>query len=208
MKDIESSTYKVIEEVSLNYEKEIIREIQRSKDKKAFYKLVKLYDKMVFSLIYRFLNNKEDAMELTQDVFIRVYLKINQYRGDAPFYFWLQKIAVNFCLNKIRSYKKDLLKMADEIKPNSVFEKNHSSVPVDIMEDNERKDFVRECLSKVPLIYRMAVILKDIEGASYEEISKILKCSIGTVKSRISRGREELRLILYCYKNEVKEYGM
>jgi len=208
MKDIEKETYKIISEVSENYEKELIKKIKEEKDKDAFFKLVKIYDRRIYSLVYRFLGNKEDAMELTQDIFVQAYKKLHQYRGDSPFIFWLQRIAINFCLNKIKMDKKDLLKKAESLdgKPNFLYSTYKN--PSDIVEEKEKNNFVRQCLQKVSPTFRMVVILKDIEGLSYEEISKLLKCSLGTVKSRLSRGREELKKILFKLKDEVNEYEM
>jgi RNA polymerase sigma-70 factor (ECF subfamily) len=104
--------------------------------------------------------------------------------------------------------KKDLLKKAESLdgKPNFLYSTYKN--PSDIVEEKEKNNFVRQCLQKVSPTFRMVVILKDIEGLSYEEISKLLKCSLGTVKSRLSRGREELKKILFKLKDEVNEYEM
>lgn len=210
MREIDKKAYEVLKEASLNYEKELIRKVQKTRDKEAFYKLVKLYDGRVFSLAYRFLGNKEDAVELAQDVFLRIYRKINQYRFEALFVFWLQRITVNMCFNKIRTYKKDLLKRAADFdyRVETADNSHERGDPLFIMEEEEKKVFMRECLGKLPPVYRMVVLLKDIEGFSYEEIAKLTKSSMGTVKSRLSRGREELKSIFCRLKKEVKEYGM
>lgn len=209
MKDIDRDTYKIINEATQNYERELIKKIREDKDKEAFFKLIKMYDARIYSLIYRFLGSKEDAIELTQDVFIQVYKKIHQYKGESAFVFWLQKIAVNFCLNKIRINKKDLLKKAESLNSRSDFlQDKYTKDPLTSLEEQEKNSFVRQCLLKVTPLYRIVLMLRDIEGASYDEIAKLLKCSLGTVKSRISRGREEFKRILFRLKNEVNKYEM
>ena len=202
-----SEARKVIEEVSRNYETELIKKVQKSRDREAFYHLVKLYNNRIFSVVYRILHNREDALELTQDVFLQVYKKIKQYRWEAPFYFWVQRIAVNYSLNRLKKYRTDVIKRAEE------FGRTHSpsalaDSPEQKLEGAEKKKFVAEALARISEPYRVAVILKDIEGFSYEEIGVLTGTNIGTVKSRINRGREELRVIFSQLKEEVKEYGM
>ncbi|MEK6820750.1 MAG: sigma-70 family RNA polymerase sigma factor, partial [Nanoarchaeota archaeon] len=197
VKEIDKKTYEVIEEASVNYEKELVKKVKESKDREAFFKLVKMHDARIYSLVIRYLGNKEDATEITQDVFIQAYRKIHQFRGESVFYYWLQRIAVNFCLNKIRNYKKDPLKRAESLDESDSFwyERHLKKDPTDIMEEKEKNVFVRQCLMKVAPDYRMVLMLRDIEGLAYEEIASLLKCSMGTVKSRIARGREELKRI-------------
>ena len=197
----------VIEEVSRNYENELIKKVQKSRDKDAFYHLVRLYDARIYSVVYRVLRSREDALEITQDVFLQAFKKIKQYRWESPFYFWIQRIAVNYSINRMKKYSRDVLKRAEECdRVQSASSFNDS--PEQMLEGEEKKKFVAEVLSKISLPYRMAVILKDIEGFSYEEIAKLTGTGIGTVKSRINRGREELREIFSTMKEEVKEHGM
>src|SRR3989339_1356667 len=198
---------RVIEEVSRNYENELIKKVQKTRDKEAFYHLVRLYDARIYSVVYRFLHNREDALEITQDVFLQAFKKIKQYRWESPFYFWIQRIAVNYSINRMKNYGRDVLKRAEEcdrLQSSSSF----NDSPEQMLEGEEKKKFVAEVLSKISLPYRMAVILKDIEGFSYEEIAKLTGTGIGTVKSRINRGREELKEIFIAMKEEVREYGM
>jgi RNA polymerase sigma-70 factor (ECF subfamily) len=107
----------------------------------------------------------------------------------------------------MKQYNKDVLKRATECdKVQSVSSFVHS--PEQMLEGEEKKKFVADALARVSASYRMAVILKDIEGFSYEEIASLTGTGIGTVKSRINRGREELREIFFAMKEEVKEHGM
>ncbi len=198
---------KVIEEVSRNYENELIKKIQKTGDRDAFFYLVKLYDARIYSVVYRYLRHREDALELSQDVFVQAYKKIKQYRWEAPFYFWLQRIAVNYSINRMKKYGKDIISRSFEIEGANAAETAAQS-PEKELEEEEHKKFVDEALAKVSEPYRLPVILKDIEGFSYEEIVKLTGVNIGTVKSRISRGREELKSIFLQKKERLKEYGM
>ncbi|MFH1075059.1 MAG: sigma-70 family RNA polymerase sigma factor [Candidatus Firestonebacteria bacterium] len=198
---------RVIEEVSRNYESELIKKVQKNRDKEAFYRLVRLYDARIYSVVFRFLRNREDSLEITQDVFLQVFRKIRQYRWESPFYFWIQRIAVNYSINRMKKYGRDILKRTEgceSVQPASSFVDS----PEQMLEGEEKKKFVANALARISVPYRMAVILKDIEGFSYEEIALLTGTGIGTVKSRINRGREELREIFFTMKEEVKEYGM
>jgi RNA polymerase sigma-70 factor (ECF subfamily) len=201
---------KVIEEVSRNYEKDLINRIKKNGDRPAFYSIVKTYNSQIFSLVFRYLGNKEDASEVTQDIFVQALRKIRQYRGEVPFIFWLRKIAVNYSLNKIRTYKRDLLKRSsnvDEIQNFSI-KLQESDFFVNDLELKEKKEYINKLISKVPEPFRMAVILKDMEGLSYEEIAVTMKTNLGTVKSRLFRGREEFKKVLYRSIEEVKKYEL
>jgi RNA polymerase sigma-70 factor (ECF subfamily) len=204
MKDIARN---VIEEVSRNYEDELVKKVQKNGDREAFYRLVRLYDARIYSVIYRVLHNREDALEIAQDVFLQVFKKIKQYRWESPFYFWIQRIAVNYSINRMKKYSKDVLKKAVEPDETQT-EASLVQTPEQLYEGAAKKKFVANALAKISKPYRMSVILKDIEGFSYEEIAALTGTNPGTVKSRINRGREELRNIFLAQKDKVKEYGM
>ncbi len=197
----------IIEEVSASYERELIRKIRDLKDREAYFHLVKLYDGKVFSVAYRILGNKDDAVEIAQDVFIRVYRKIGQYRGEAPFGSWIRKIAVNLSLNRLKARKIDTLNGAASFEGNSV-ENPEQETPESLLESAERKKALMSALLKVPEDFRAAVILKDIEGYKYSEIADMLGINMGTLKSRLSRGRLELKKLLYGIKQEATGYEM
>lgn len=198
---------RVIEEVSRSYENDLIRRVQKNGDRDAFFRLVKLYDASIYSVVYRYLGQREDALEITQDVFVRVFKKIKQYRWESPFYFWVQRIAVNYSINRMRKYSRDIISRSIDAK---ALETRESLVdgPEKGIEAEEQKKFVAEALARISEPFRMPVILKDIEGCSYEEIAKLTGANIGTVKSRINRGREELKTIFLQIKERIKEYGM
>ncbi len=202
-----SDTEKVLQEVSRNYENELIRKIQKYGDREAFFRLVKLYDARIYSVVYRYLGQREDALEITQDVFVQVFRKIKQYRWEAPFYFWIQRIAVNYSINRMKKYSKDVLSRTVEAGSPGAVEALVAG-PEQGLEAEEQKKIVAEALAGISEPFRMPVILKDIEGFSYEQIAKLTGANIGTVKSRINRGREELKKIFTQLKERLTDYGM
>ncbi len=199
----------ILEEASANYEKGLVQKVKRSKDREAFHALVKLYSGLAFSAAFRILGNREDALEAAQDAFVKSFTKIRQYRGEVPFKYWLRKITVNTSLNRLRSRKSDCLSNAGEILDDVSQDKRKLTCgPEEIVESAERDRQVRSALMRLDDPFRAVMVLRDIEGYKYEEIARMTGVSIGTVKSRLSRGRQELRLMLTGKQPGVREYEL
>ena len=163
-------------------------------DKKAFDELVSLYEKSVYRMCHRFFYNEEDAIDATQDVFLKVFRNIDKFEGRSSFNTWLYRIATNTCVTiseKKKKEKEGLLQLV-------IGWWNSFSEPTPeekILDQEERKlnqKLVGESVSNLPEIYRMPLILKDMEGMPIEKISDVLEIPIGTVKSRLNRGRAML----------------
>lgn len=155
-------------------------------DENAFYKIVDGYKDEIFNLCYRILNDYDDADDVAQEVFIRMYKSVVKFQFQSSFSTWLYRISVNCCYSYIKKNRKsnvsalpDSFEIADERNGDSYY-----------------SDLVREALTKLEAKQRTLIVLRDIKGLSYEEIAEILKVSIGTVKSRLNRAREKLREIL------------
>ena len=160
-------------------------------DRKAFDALVMRHMDMVFNLCYNITGDYDEANDCAQDVFISVYKNLGKFEGRSAFATWLYRIAVNTCRNRLSSaYKKRTLFMGDE---SGNFCCDSHGDPADMFEKEERVMAVREGISRLPADERILIVLRDIEGHSYEEISAITDLKEGTVKSRISRGRHRLR---------------
>lgn len=164
----------------------------------AYEEVVCLYEKKIFNLAYRMVGNYEDANDLTQEVFVRLYHSIQSFRGDARFSTWLYRIANNVCVDELRRRYRRKMEYLDEpvnTKDGSVRREiaDWTGNPESILETYELQACVQEGINGLPEEQRAAVILRDIQGFSYEEIAKILNCSLGTVKSRINRGRQSLK---------------
>ncbi len=168
----------------------------------AFERLVSEYTGDVYALLYRLTSNPEEARDLTQETFLRTFQSISRFRGDSNLKTWLYRIAVNQARNRWRWWrrrKRDVTVSLDATddsheQPLSAMLRNDEAVdPEQETLAKEREGQLREALLGLRQSYREAVILRDVEGFSYEEVADTLQISIGTVKSRISRGRLELR---------------
>ena len=165
-------------------------------DKSAFQILVKRHKEKVRNIIYITMNNSALVDDIAQDVFITVYRNLKHFRFESQFTTWLYRITVNRCKDYLR--KMNVRKIFFPIEEGS--ELSEYPTPV---ENNDISRIVMDAISKLPVKLRMPLILKDIEGFSYQEISESLNCEMGTVKSRIFRGREKLKEILQPLENEL-----
>lgn len=179
----------------------------RAGDAAAFETLVDRYSGDIHSLLYRLTQNAEEAADLTQDTFLKALRSLGGFRGDSGLKTWLFRIAINESRNRFRWWKrrrKDATISLDAVmgtgeRTVSDTLADSGQSPEDTALANEREYALQAALLDLADVYREAVILCDIEGCSYEETAAALGVGIGTVKSRISRGREELRRRLKHY---------
>jgi RNA polymerase sigma-70 factor, ECF subfamily len=165
-------------------------------DKSAFQILVKRHKEKVRNIIYITMNNSALVDDIAQDVFITVYRNLKHFRFESQFTTWLYRVTVNRCKDYLR--KMNVRKIFFPIEEGT--DVSEYGTPV---EDNDISKIVMDAISKLPVKLRMPLILKDIEGFSYQEISETLNCEMGTVKSRIFRGREKLKEILQPLEKEL-----
>jgi RNA polymerase sigma-70 factor (ECF subfamily) len=170
-------------------------------DADAFDTLATRYASDIYGLLFRLTQDAEEASDLTQETFLAALRAISKFRGEADLKTWLFRIAINESRNRFRWWKRrrrDLtisldVTVGDSETPLSETFSSGASSPEENALRGERERLLREALSELPDIFREAVVLCDIEGFSYEEIARTLEVNIGTVKSRIARGRDELR---------------
>jgi RNA polymerase sigma-70 factor (ECF subfamily) len=171
-------------------------------DKNAFDELILLRKKMVFNLCYRFLGNYEDADDCAQEVFLKVYRSLKKFRFESNFSTWLYRITVNTCKNKLNSldYRLRFKKMRinnsrpkEEDVPQGVEVGDERYSPESSLKRKEISQLIQEAVNSLPTPHKMVVVLRDMEGRSYEEIVDITGYKLGTVKSKLSRARQELR---------------
>ena len=167
-------------------------------DKSAFQVLVKRHKEKVRNIIYLTMNNSSLVDDIAQDVFITIYRNLKHFRFESQFTTWLYRITVNRCKDYLR--RMNVRKIFSPL--DDGYEVSEYSSPV---ENNDVSKIVTEAIAQLPIKLRMPLILKDIEGFSYQEISETLKCEMGTVKSRIFRGREKLKEILQPMEKELME---
>ena len=174
----------------------------RRGDAMAYEQLVGEQSSDVYALLFRLTSDPEEARDLTQETFLRAFQSIDRFRGDASLKTWIYRIAINQARNRWRWWRRrrrdatvSLYATTDQFeKPlAATLPSDNSPSPEQQTLARERETQIREALCGLRQSYRVAVILRDVEGFSYEEIAQTLQISIGTVKSRISRGRLELR---------------
>jgi len=173
----------------------------RTGDRLAFEQLVVTYQPGVYGLIYRAIEDAEEARDLAQETFLKVYQKIEQFRGESSLRTWIYRIAMRQASNHRRwSFRRRRHRTISIDEPWDGDQRSVSETLADVrpdcetvLIDRERDRRLVRALGRMKSSYRAAVILRDVEGCTYEEIADILRISLGTVKSRIARGREMLR---------------
>jgi len=165
-------------------------------DSSAFQILVKRHKEKVRNIVYVTMNNSALVDDIAQEVFITVYRNLKHFRFESQFTTWLYRITVNRCKDYLR--KMNVRKIFSPLEEGS--EVTEYTTPV---ENSDVSKIVMDAISRLPAKLRMPLILKDIEGFSYQEISETLNCEMGTVKSRIFRGRERLKEILQPLEREL-----
>ncbi|PPA71117.1 RNA polymerase sigma factor SigW [Jeotgalibacillus proteolyticus] len=166
-------------------------------DQQAFGEIVELYKDRVFHVCYRMLGNRHEAEDMAQEAFLRAYTNIHKFDVDRKFSTWLYRIATNLCIDRIRKKKPDYyldaevsgtegLTMYSQIQADG-------RLPEEEVESMEIQESIQKEISLLPDKYRSVIVLKYIEELSLKEISEILDLPLGTVKTRIHRGREALR---------------
>lgn len=163
----------------------------------AYEILIQRYQQPVYSLVCRLLNDPADAPDIVQEVFLKVFRNIGAFRGNSSLKTWIYRIAVNEAYNHRRWFcrhqRQEVALVADE-GTESMMDPGRS--PFEQAADLETRALVEQALEKLNPKFRAAVVLRDIEDLNYEDIATVLDVSLGTVKSRIMRGREALRKIL------------
>ena len=177
-----------------NKDKDLIL-VRRAKrgDYKAFDLLVLKYQSRIIGLAMKFVKDIQIAEDVAQESFIKAYKSLDSFREESAFYTWLYRIASNTSENYLISKKRKKELLESEILSSEeidIFDIPGGSSPEEILQANNLREVIFESLSNLPEAIRTAVSLREFEGLSYEEISEVLGCPIGTVRSRIFRGRE------------------
>jgi len=165
-------------------------------DPDAFEELFTRFHPMVFNLALRLTGREEDAADLTQEAFVKIYRHLRSFRGASALSTWVYRVALN-------TFRSRLRRSSRQKKWISAVDREDLERSVDDRPGPEERAMRRDAhrqltssLAELPLVFREAVVLRDIEGLTYEEIAAVLKVRIGTVRSRIARGRDRLRILL------------
>jgi RNA polymerase sigma-70 factor, ECF subfamily len=167
----------------------------------AFDELVLIFQSRMFNLAYRMVNNGEDAADLTQEIFVKMYRSINKFSGRSKFSTWLYALAANTCRSGLRRLRRvsdrEVMRLDAEVQNESGSRKREMADPGETVPETigrlEVKQGIEALIAELPEDARMVVVLRDLQGLTYEHIAETLQCSIGTVKSRLSRARLKLK---------------
>ena len=174
-------------------------EATRGGDETAFAEIVGRYRNQITNYLYRFLNDYEEAIDLAQETFVRVYFAIDRYHTGFAFSTYIYRIATNLAISEIRKRKRRRLlsltglfqsegEDATEFQP-----KDERQLQDETLVEDEQSKVIARAIAALPEKYRVPILLRDVDGRSYEEIAEIMRLGLGTTKSRISRGRGLLK---------------
>jgi RNA polymerase sigma-70 factor (ECF subfamily) len=179
----------------------------REHDEQAFAEVFHLYKDLVYTLSVKLLSDKSEAMDVTQEVFLTLYRKISSFRGECSLKTWLYRVTLNQAANRNRWWRRRFLDRTESL---SLGLKDNGQPVPDPVSNQPRPDraafaveiqkALQEALDALPFEQRAAVLLRDVQGLSYEEVAEVVGAEVGTVKSRIARGRERLKERLKAYR--------
>ena len=184
----------------------LVRRVQAG-NTEAFEELVRRYERKVYNITYRLMGNEQDASEALQDAFMRAFRFIGKFQFKSSFFTWLYRIATNVSLSKLRKREKiDTVSIDQPVNeagdlPFEIPDLKYG--PEKLMKQRELRAAIQKAVEELPEDYRSVVVLRDLEGLSNEEVSKVLKLSVAAVKSRLHRGRLVLREKLASYMDVV-----
>jgi RNA polymerase sigma-70 factor (ECF subfamily) len=166
-------------------------------DETAFAELVAEHQRMVVQLAMNLLGDRDEALDLSQDVFIRVFRTIGQFRGQSALRTWIYRIAVNQARNRHRFWRRrrraDQVSLDAHVEAHGDFRSGAETGPDRILAQKELAARLQDALDALPFDQRTAIVLREVDGLSYEEIAFSLGVAVGTVKSRLTRARQTLR---------------
>jgi RNA polymerase sigma-70 factor (ECF subfamily) len=192
---------------------ELVKKAQKG-NTRAFEELIQRYEQKVYNIAYRMLGNPEEAKDAMQDSFLRSYRFINKFKGESTFYTWLYRITTNVCLTRLkqRQKKESLTLSLDE--PIADAEDTQREIPdfkysPELLHERQAmQKALQSAINELPSEYRSVIVLRELQGLSNKEVSKALRLTVASVKSRLHRGRVFLRNRLSKYienKNIISE---
>lgn len=161
-------------------------------DQVAWEQIVRQHWRKVFNLAYKFVGRHDEAEDLTQDIFLKIFKALHTFDRRANFQTWLISISRNLCIDHYRSVRKERETMARDVDASQLSPVSRERTPYGVLEQIDLRQRIREALAELPPALREAVVLRDLQEFSYQEIADQLHLPEGTVKSRINRGRLEL----------------
>ena len=176
-------------------DKKLVKRVQKG-DKGAFDLLVLKYQHKIVNLVMRYVRDPELALDITQEAFIKAYRALPRFRGDSAFYTWMYRIAVNTAKNHLAAQRRRPMDVELDLKDPEQYDLHaklkETDTPEGVSLSNELKETVERAIAALPEDLRTAIILRELEGMSYEEIAQTMECPVGTVRSRIFRARDAI----------------
>jgi RNA polymerase sigma-70 factor (ECF subfamily) len=176
-------------------DQQLVQRVQKG-DKSAFDLLVLKYQHRVLKLVGRFVSDAAEAQDVAQDAFLKAYRALPSFRGDSAFYTWLYRIAINTAKNALVSNRRRPVDFDLDLQDPEQYDRHARLKEVDTPEGvlltEEIRAVVERAMEQLPEDLRTAIVLREIEGLSYEEIAEAMDCPVGTVRSRIFRAREAI----------------
>lgn len=179
---------------------ELVEDCRRG-DRAAFQVLVERYQRKIVSLAMGMVHNPDDAMEIAQETFIKAYENIGNFKGESSLYTWLYRIAVNKAIDFRRRQRRHTVVSLDSPRPGADHDQSYQDTladdrptgPVDRATSHQITERVAEAIDELTPDHKAVIVLREVEGLSYEEISRVMKCSKGTVMSRLHYARKRLQ---------------
>ena len=165
-------------------------------DVQAFEELMQSHESRIYTIALRMMGNREDAQDCAQEAMVRIYRAMGSFKGQSALATWIYRITMNTCLDELRRRKARKVTSLDSLVDNGWSPTDTGDTPEEHGLRVEKQNALNQAIQSLPDDMRAAIILRDVKGYSYDEIASILDANVGTIKSRISRGREKLREIL------------
>ena len=176
-------------------DKKLVERVQKG-EKGAFDLLVLKYQHKIVNLIMRYVRDPELALDIAQEAFIKAYRALPRFRGDSAFYTWMYRIAVNTAKNHLAAQRRRPMDVELDLQDPEQYDLHaklkETDTPEGVALSNELKETVERAIAALPEDLRTAIILRELEGMSYEEIAETMECPVGTVRSRIFRARDAI----------------
>ena len=165
-------------------------------DAYAFEQLMAAHESKMYAVALRMCGNREDAQDCLQEAMLRVYRALSGFKGQSSFSTWIYRITMNSCLDELRRRKSRTATSLDAMLENGFAPSDEGDTPEQSSLRSEQRRALEKAIAGLPEDMRAAIVLRDVQGCSYDEIADALSANVGTIKSRISRGREKLRAVL------------
>lgn len=176
-------------------DQELVQKVQQG-DKSAFDHLVRKYQSKIISLVNRYVKDSNEAQDVAQEAFIKAYRALGNFRGDSAFYTWLYRIAINtaknYLVSRARRHSESQVDVTEAEQVYNAPQLKGLETPDQDLQNDEIIKAISSVMEKLPEEMRNAIMLREFEGMSYEEIAQAMECPVGTVRSRIFRAREAI----------------